>query len=191
MVQLASNASRSLFGLRDVDWKIVAQFIVGALVGSALGSRFVLAISGELLFVLLGSFVLLMIWAPALKDRLNLPGRFFSLGIFQGILTLFVGATGPLNSPFLLREGLSRDRLVVTHGALMTALHLIKVLTFGLLGFVFSPYAPLIIGMIVSVSLGSYVGTRIRSKVSEETFLKLFKAAVTLLALRMILKGLL
>jgi hypothetical protein len=53
-----------------------------------------------------------MIWVPALKNHLLLPGSKVALVILQGILTLFVGATGPLNSPFLLQEGLSKDGLV-------------------------------------------------------------------------------
>lgn len=188
VVQLASNASRASFGLRHVEWRVCGPFIVGAVVGAAIGSRFVMALPSAYLPLIIGCFVLISVWIPGLKRAFRLPGRFASLGAIQTFISLFVGAAGPLNTPFLLREKLPRDRMVVTHGALMTVVHLLKILTFGFLGFAFSPYLYLIAGMIVSVTAGSYAGTRLRPRVSEEFFRKLFKIAVTVLALRMIVK---
>ena len=89
--------------------------------------------------------------------------------------------------PFLIREGLSRDRLVITHSTQMTAVHIIKVSTFFLLGFTFAPYLYLMAGMILAATLGSWVGTRCRSRIPEALFRKILKWVVTLLALRMIL----
>ncbi|MYF17682.1 MAG: hypothetical protein F4215_09940 [Gemmatimonadetes bacterium] len=62
-----------------------------------------------------------------------------------------------------------------------------KILTIGFLGFVFAPYWKLVIGMIASASLGSYLGTLIRGRVPEHYFRVLLKWLITLLALRMIL----
>lgn len=52
--------------------------------------------------------------------------------------------------------------------------------------FAFSEHMHLMAGMVVSVTAGSYVGTRLRTRVFEVFFRKLFKIVVTLLALRMI-----
>ena len=188
VVQLASNASRVSFGLRHVEWRICAPFAVGAVVGAAIGSRFVVALPSNYLPLIIGCFVLITVWLPGLKRAFRLPGRFASLGAIQTFISLFVGAAGPLTTPFLLREGLPRDRMVVTHGSLMTVVHLLKILTFGFLGFAFSPYLYLIAGMIVSVTAGSYAGTRLRPHLPEELFRKLFKVVVTGLALRMIVR---
>lgn len=191
VVQLASNFSRALFGITQVDWKVFLPFAGGACLGVAAGSRFVLMVPLDFLPLVLGTFILIMVWMPGIRDRVRLPGKFITLGAAQGVLTLFLGATGPLNPPFLLREGLGKDRLVVTQAAMMTALHFLKVLAFGLLGFLFRPYLYLVAGMILSVTLGSYTGTAIRSRVSEKVFLQIFKGVVTLLALRMMVKALL
>jgi hypothetical protein len=74
----------------------------------------VLRVPSEFLPIPLGLFILLMTWRPQIKTRLWFPGEFLSLGFVQAFLTLFVGATGPLNLPFLIRAGLTRDQLVVT-----------------------------------------------------------------------------
>ena len=75
----------------------------------------------------------------------------------------------------LSREDLPRDRLVNTAAVVMTITHLLQVLVFSFLGFAFAPHLPLIAGMIVAVSLGSYVGTRLRGRLSESLFRRIFK----------------
>lgn len=137
-VQLASNTSRVLFGLRHVRWSIFWPFAGGAVVGALLGSRLLVRLPAEQLIPVLGLFILLVVWIPFPGRAFRLPGHYALLGALQTGLSLFVGATGALTNAFLLREDLPRDRLVITAGLLMTATHLLKILVFGLLGFAFA-----------------------------------------------------
>ncbi len=191
VVQFASNASRGAFSAKDIRRDILWPFLAGCLIGALAGSRVVLKVPTEFLPLPLGIFILAMTWLPQIKKKLWFPGRFLSLGFVQAFLTLFVGATGPLNMPFLVRAGLSRDQLVVTGAAFMTIVHLVKIITFGLLGFAFGPYLALMLLMILAVISGSYAGTRLRHQVPEQFFLRAFKLLITLLAMRMIFKVLL
>ena len=190
VVQFASNASRGAFSAKDIRRDILWPFLIGCLIGTLAGSRVVLKVPNEFLPMPLGIFILTMTWLPQIKKKLWFPGRFLSLGFVQAFLTLFVGATGPLNMPFLIRAGLSRDQLVVTGAAFMTIVHLVKIITFGLLGFAFGPYLFLMLLMILAVISGSYAGTRLRHQVPEQFFLMAFKLLITLLAMRMIIKAL-
>ena len=190
VIQFASNASRGAFAPRDIRRDILWPFLVGCLLGTLAGSQVVMKVPTELLPLPLGVFILLMTWLPQIKKKLWFPGRFLSLGFVQAFLTLFVGATGPLNLPFLMRAGLTRDQLVVTAAAFMTIVHLVKIITFGLLGFAFGPYLLLMVLMTIAVVGGSYAGTKLRHKVPEQLFRTVFKGLITLLALRMILKSL-
>lgn len=190
-VQIASNASRVLFGLRHIEWRIVWPFFVGSIVGAALGAPLVLHMPSEHMPLLLGLFILIFTWLPKRKKPFRLPGHFALMGTMQTFLSLFVGVSGPLTNAFLLREELPRDRLVVTHGMLMTATHTLKILVFGLMGFAFASHLRLIAAMAVAVSLGSYAGTFLRGRVPEALFRKILKALITILALRMIARGLL
>ena len=187
-VQLASNLSRAALGARHIRWPLVATYAAGALLGAAIGSQVVVTVPSGVLPVLLGVFVLLVTWVPKSWLALDWPGKFTTVGAVQTFVSLFVGAAGPLVSPVLLRAGLSRDSIVVTHGAMMSLLHALKLATFGFLGFSLTPYLPLMAGMIVSAFLGSWAGTRLRSKVPEGRFRKILKIALTLLALRLILR---
>lgn len=191
VVQFASNASRGAFSPKQIRRDILWPFLAGCILGALAGARVVLQVPTALLPIPLGIFILLMTWLPQIKKRLWFPGKFLSLGFVQAFLTLFVGATGPLNLPFLLRAGLTRDQLVVTAAAFMTIVHLVKIITFGLLGFAFGPYLVLMLLMIAAVISGSYAGTRLRHKIPEELFRRAFKLLITLLAIRMIIRPLL
>ncbi len=188
VVQLASNASRTLFGWQHIEWVVFGPFLGGSILGAVIGSQFVTIVPPDFLAVFLGLFILFITWCPKVGKDIHIPGKYVWLGAVQTFLSLFVGIVGPLMSPFLLREGLSKDRVVVTQAILATTSHLLKVMTFGFLGFAFQPYIFMILGMVVAVTLGSYAGTYLREKVSEVWFRRLFKIVITLLACRMILK---
>lgn len=191
VVQLASNTSRTVFGWPHLQWRLVGPFVLGAAAGAALAGPLVEAIPDEYLPLLLGAFILVSTWGPKPRRAWRLPGTFVSVGFLQTGLSLFVGAAGPLNMPFLLRENLGRDRTVVTHGAQMVCVHGFKLGAFVLLGFDFTPYLPLALGMVAAVTLGSYLGTRWRGRLPEALFARLLRLLVTALALRMIVQALL
>lgn len=190
VVQWASNLSRAALAWREITWKPLGSFTLGAAIGAAVGSRWVVVLPDGWLPVLLGLFILFVTWAPWLRS-IRWPGRFVTVGGVQTFVSLFVGAAGPLISPLLLREGFGRDRIVATHGAMMSVLHGLKTATFVVLGFEFLAYGPLMAGMIVAATLGSWAGTRLRGRLSEKRFRKAFKVLLTLLALRLVLPALL
>ena len=113
-------------------WSLFAPFVAGAVLGASLGSMLLVDISFDHLPVIIGCFILLITWAPTIRSVPQIPGKFGIIGAVQTFLSLFVGVVGPLNMPFLIREGLARDRLVITHSTQMTAVHIIKVSTFCL-----------------------------------------------------------
>ena len=188
VVQLVSSVTRGLFGFRHVAWRICGQYLCGAVIGAAVASQFVARIPPGSIPILLGAFVLIVTWMPGVQAEVRVPVKFLFFGAGITFLSLFVGATAGLLASLMLREGLGRDRYVVTVALLATISHALKIIAFGLLGFAFSPYASLLVGMILSVTLGSYVGTRLRGKVPEKPFRQALKILLTILALRMILK---
>lgn len=191
VVQISSNISRVLLGLQHIEWRLVWHYTMGAMVGVLLGSQIVSDIEWDMMPLFLGIFILLTTWMPKPSGKARFPAKFVVLGAFQTALSLFVGVSGPMNMPFLLRENLGRDRTVITHGTQMTVMHFLKVILFGLLGFAFSSYLLLMVGMIVAATLGSFAGTKVRGHVPEELFKKGLKILITLLAIRMIVRGVL
>ncbi len=185
-VQLCSNVTRAWFGRTDLQIGLLMPFATGVILGGIFGIPALQSFPATALPLPLGIFILLLTWLPQGPATFRLPGKFFTLGLVNGFVTLFVGATGPLNMPVLLRHGLTGNQAVATMAALMTTVHLVKIVIFGLVGFAFATYLPLIAGMVISVTAGSWFGTRIRHRTPGGLLRWVIKILLTVLALRMI-----
>ena len=89
-----------------------------------------------------------------------------------------------------IKQGQS-DRLakVATFSACMSAQHLTKAFVFGMAGFVFRDWLGLMLAMVASGFIGTWLGLRLLRRLSEHRFETLFKWALTLLALRLVWLG--
>ena len=86
----------------------------------------------------------------------------------------------------LLQHSSDRDWLVVNTAMYMSISHAMRVGAFMLLGFSISPWWPLLLALLVAVTAGSWVGTRLRAHIPAVNFRRWFRLLVTALALRMI-----
>ncbi|MEO3387055.1 sulfite exporter TauE/SafE family protein [Mesorhizobium sp. CAU 1741] len=191
-VQLGSNTGRAWHQRANVRRDIFAPFLIGSLIGAVAGAMVVVQLPDAFLKLLLGCFIIVVTWAkiPGF-DRLGRAGLAIGSAI-TALMTMFVGATGPLLSAFFAQI-IPDDRkaLVATHAAGMTVQHLLKVVVFGLAGFAFAQWLPLIAIMVASGYLGTVYGTEWLEKLPEDTFRRWFRVGITLLALDMIRRGLL
>lgn len=190
-VQLGSNTGRAWHQRADIRFDVALPFVAGSLLGAVAGVFLVVQLPDAVLKVALGLFIIAVTWTkiPGI-DRLGRAGLAIGSAALA-LLTMFVGATGPLLSAFFAQIFHNdRKALVATHAAGMTLQHALKVLVFGLAGFAFWQWLPLIAAMIASGFLGTVYGTRLLGLLSEESFRKWFRAGITLLALEMMAPGL-
>ena len=186
LVQLFSNASRSIFGWRFLRWEFVLAFIAGSVIGGGIAASIAREINLEYTPLFIAAYILLTVWGPPLKFKRPPPGEFIVIGAIQTGLSMLVGATGPMSQAALIARDLKRDALVVSSALMTTVTHMVKVILFALLGFSFASYWQLILGMSVAVIVGALLGTRLRYRIPEALFRRILKWALTLLALRMI-----
>ncbi len=186
VIQLGSNGGRMAVMRQHVDWRIWGFFAIGSILGVILAGQVFINLSLEVLRALLGLFVLYAVWTPKLKPS-NIALKGYTLvGIGTTFITMFVGATGPLVSSFLSPEKLGRERVVATLAACMTAQHGLKGIAFGVLGFYFQPWIPVIVIMIATGFLGTLLGRRILKRLPERLFSRLFRIVLTVLAGRLL-----
>jgi uncharacterized membrane protein YfcA len=190
-VQLGSNSGRAWHQRANVRMDVAAPFIVGSIVGAVIGAFVVIQLPDAWLKLVLGAFVIAITWTkvPGL-DKLTRTG--LAIGsVIVALIGMLVGATGPLVS-VLFAQFFANDRkaLVATHAAGMVAQHGLKIIVFGLAGFAFGDWLPLIGAMIVSGYLGTVYGTKLLERMPEESFRKWFKIAITVLALDLLRRGL-
>lgn len=196
IAQLASNTSRSLAHWRSIRRDLVLPYLILLLPAGLLSVPLARHAPPDLLRALIGVFVLVATWRREWlllgfhPETIPLGPRFTLVGGLAGLLGPVVGATGPFIAPFFLGLGLGRFELISTTAACQATGHLAKIGLFGAGGFAFGRHAPLYLGMILAVVAGTALGTRILAFIPEQRFASLFKAALTLLALRLIASGL-
>ncbi len=189
VIQTASNASRAMLSLKDINWTIITPILIGILLGALVVTPFIQHINWDGMQLVIGLFILWTVWGNGLTLTNKLPFPLTSLGIAQGSLGVLLGATGPLGSAILLAKGLNREKLIASNAVIMFASHAIKIAVFVLMGVALSHYTLLLVSLSMAAILGSYVGKRLRPKLSERLFFKLFRISLTLLALRMLYLG--
>jgi uncharacterized membrane protein YfcA len=186
LTQLASNASRAVFGWREIDLSLIPAIAVGAALGAWLGGEVYQRLDLNWLPAVIGVLILLFTWVPLPRLRGGGQLALLALGFYQTGLGMLAGATGPVGAAVLMRRNPGRDWLVVNTAVYMSLNHLLRVLAFVAIGFSFAPWWPLLAGLVPAVVAGSWVGTWLRQFVPQLDFQRWFRLLVSLLALRMI-----
>ena len=187
ITQLASNASRAGFGWRNIDWSMVPAVAVGSIAGAFLGAEVYSGIDLRWLPAFIGGVILFITWFKLPRPKGGNQFALLLLGFYQTGLGMVAGATGPLGAAVLAKHNGERDWVVVNTAMYMSLNHALRMLAFGFLGFAFMPWIELIVGMVLAVTLGSWVGTKLRTKIPQGNFLFWFKLLISALALRMII----
>ncbi|MDH3442735.1 MAG: sulfite exporter TauE/SafE family protein [Deltaproteobacteria bacterium] len=190
VVQLGSNLGRALLLLRHTLTAIVPPFLAGTLVGAALGAQFVITLPKQWLQIVLAIFILTTTWAPQFQSGSTGKVKFIVVGALTTIISMFVGGTGALVGAFVSPACADRRQFVSTHAVVMAIQHAFKVIAFGILGFAFSHYIPLLLGLVLFGFLGSYAGRSVLNRLPERVFRVGLKTILTLLGLRLLFTAL-
>ena len=186
IVQLGSNAGRACIMLKEVMWRPILPFVVGAMIGAGLGGMVVVQLPPWVVQLALGIFIIWAVFAklPPIQQRYILLG-----GVVSSCLTMFFGATGNFIAAMVKSMSLDPVPHVATHSLMMTFQHLVKVLIFGLIGFQFGPYMILIFGMVISGFIGTVIGSRFLTKAGGRYFKPVLNTILFLAATRLIWAG--
>lgn len=189
MVQLGSNFSRTLIQRVHVVWPLVLWFLLGSAVGIALGAPVAAIIPDSVARIALGLFIL---WSVIRKRGEAKPlnrGLFVLGGVVSSIGTMIVGATGPMVAGLISSQGLKKQPLIATHASCMVLQHGLKILAFGLMGFAWASWLPVLVMMVASGALGTWLGTRMLDNLPEKLFRVAFRLTMVLLSLQLLWQG--
>jgi len=183
VVQIGSNAGRTWLMRRHIDTGIVAPFAIGALAGAFAGGSVALSLPPALLDLTLGLFILYATWGrwPAMRRAGVWLG-----GLLISFLSMFVGATGPLVAAVMKTQALDRQRHMATFSACMTLQHGLKIAAFGLFGFRFGAWLPLLLTMIASGFIGTWLGERWLAGRADAGFQRVLGWLLTAMALQLL-----
>ncbi len=186
VVQLGSNGGRVAIMVKDVFWRPILPFMIGAVIGAGIGGAVVVQLPPWLVQLALGIFI---IWAVLVKIPQIQKRYVFLGGVISSFLTMFFGATGNFIAAMVKSMNLEPVTHAATHSIMMTIQHFIKVLIFGIVGFEFGPYMPLIGAMLISGFVGTIIGRQFLTKAGGLYFKQVLNIILFLVAARLIWAG--
>ena len=182
---IGSTLSRAVVFRQHVDWRIAGPFLVGSIVAVAIGARIYFEVPDSMIGVAIAIVMLVAIWLPGISWRPRLRHPWAVVGFVHSLLsTLF--AYGALLHAVILHTGLKRREITGTMAVALTGMSLFKIVGYTLNGFDYRPFAAVIVLSVLAAFLGTWVGKRINDRVSESMFRFVFRALVTVTAIRLL-----
>ncbi|MFO1067569.1 MAG: sulfite exporter TauE/SafE family protein [Geminicoccaceae bacterium] len=171
--QVVANGWRAWLNRRDIDWRVVARYLVG--VGASVGLFLVVAFSPPkpLVFLLMGlvPFSQLVVPKGLLLD-ITRRGQAQTCGFLVNSIQLVAGVAGPLLDVFFVRTNLTRHQVVATKAVCAATGHIGKLVYFGALlgGGTAGLPAWLPGALIVAAILGTALGKRVLDGLTDTGF---------------------
>ena len=198
IIQLVSNVTRSYIFRKHINGSIIMQYFPGAIVGLCLSTFIIMIliqgfnvqsakdIKIDFLKPLIGLFILWFLYGQRPKIK-NKQVHFFSVGILSGLTSIFIGATGPLIAPFFLKGQLTKENIIANKAACQAISHIGKIPLF-IIFFEYNYLSELgiLIPLTAAVFVGTNIGKQVLQFIPEHIFRLLFKGALTLIAIKLI-----
>ena len=187
---IGSTATRVLFFWEHIDWRIAGPFLVGSLFGALIGARVYIELPEALIATAISSLMLVALWLPKVTWRPRIRHPWVIVGfIHTFISTLF--AYGALLHSIILHTDLKRQQVVGTMAGGLTGMGVFKIAGYVFYGFDYSPYLVTIAAAVAVSFLGTAVGKKLGSRLSEDKFRLIYRVLITITALRLLYVGLL
>ena len=101
IVQGGSGIFRAFTFRKTFLKQLFLIFVLGTLLGYAIGTNFLIALPDFALKLILGMGIIFLIYMPGFKVRRVSFMSIFACGSLTGFLTLFIGVMGPILGTFL------------------------------------------------------------------------------------------
>ena len=199
VIQLVGNSTRTAVYRQHVNRSIIRQFSLGVIPGLCCAALIVFGLIQyfditsasefkiDLLKPLIGIYILWFLYFRK-KTKLKSDSLFFWMGGLSGLVTVFIGASGPLIAPFFIDRGLTKENMIATKAACQAVGHLGKMPIFIIFfGVDYLQQWPVLLPLVVAVYFGTRIGKKLLGSLSPDLFKKLFKIALTLIAIRLVI----
>jgi uncharacterized membrane protein YfcA len=189
ITQFFSNASRALILRSFIVKEYVVPFTIGSLLGVIIFIPLITLVDQVIGSLILGVFILLATWKPSYLKLRSVHATIS--GAITGGLGLILGAIGPLAMSAHPKEDWIKEQIVANHAAVMAYQHGLKVVAFAAIGINLLEYSRELIGLILGAAAGTFVGTRLLKRISDDRFRVILNVVLTILAVRMIYENVL
>ena len=187
-MMLGLSLGRFWYFRREIVWRIVAPFLLGALIGVFIGGRVYFDLSEFLLSLVIGLLILAAVWMPKVEWGSRIPTPYFWVGVIHSFLsTLF--SFGGLFQPLMIRAALSKLQIVGTLAAGLLLMNVLKLSAYSYYGFDYGPWFGVILAAVLAAIPGAYLGKKTLHRIPEDKFRLIFRIIMTCFALRLLYKA--
>ena len=203
IIQMFSNGTRTFVFRQYLKKRLISEYFFGAIIGLSLSSIIIFGfinlyevesaneIKFDYLKPIIGIYILWFLFLRRSKKEKN-NKLFIIVGLISGISSVFVGAVGPLISPFFIRKDLKKENVIANKAGCQIITHIGKIPIFiYFFDFNYTEHYTILLPLVLSVYIGTNIGKKLLGKLSEKTFKMFFKFSLTLIAVRLILGELL
>jgi uncharacterized membrane protein YfcA len=192
VAQLIGNGSRVWFNRRELDWRVIGWFTVGAVPLGLVGGYLFATAPLKALTRVLGVFLLLVVaWRrvhPAAPQKFS-SRNFAFIGAGATFLSALLGSVGPIMAPFFLAYGLLKGAYIGTEAMSTVVMHVTKLAAYRNAS-VLSGHA-VIVGLALGpvMILGSFLGKKIVDRIPERVFVVIIEVVLVVAGLLFIVRG--
>lgn len=175
---LVGNAQRTVFFGSSIDWAVTRAYLPGAIAGAVLGAYAFTQIHAEWLHLVMAIALLWMVLDAWLKRHAEpessaspiKPWHFGLYGFFYAFGSGLIGSMGPVMNPLYLKYGLDKEAMVATKAANVLVVHVVKILTYGLLGVFTLPWLGYGLCIGLAAIPANWLGKRVLDQMSNAQF---------------------
>ncbi|MEC8308391.1 MAG: TSUP family transporter [Pseudomonadota bacterium] len=188
ITQFFSNASRALLLRSFIAKDYVIPFTIGSFLGVVIFIPLITIVDQVIGSLILGIFILVATWRPSYLKLRSVHATIS--GAITGGLGLILGAIGPLAMSAHPKENWIKEQIVANHATVMACQHGLKVVAFSVIGINLIEYSYELVGLVLGAAAGTFVGTKLLTRISDDRFRMLLNIVLTILAIRMIYENL-
>ena len=199
IIQFVSNITRTYVFRNDIEEKIFSRYSKGLFFGLFSSVAVIVALinffqvgSGsdfkvDILKPLIGVYIIWFLYLRK-KNKPIVKNAFQVMGFFSGLVTVFVGAAGPLIAPLFLAEKISKETIIGTKAACQALGHFLKIpIFYYFFNVTYLSDWRVLLPLISAVYIGTNFGKSMLGKIPEKIFKTIFKLVLTLIAIRLLM----
>ncbi len=191
VAQVFGNLGRVWANRREVEWRVVGWYSVGAVPAAILGGVLFAGVPLSGLTSLLGVLLLVAVavWLVRPERFPRLPRWGFApLGGAGSFASALVGSVGPLTAPFFVSFGLVKGAYVGTEALCAAVTHLFKLVGYGDAGVLSGP--AMLLGVLLGgiMVAGSLAGKRLLDRLTPTAFVRLMQISLVVAGVRLLLR---
>lgn len=191
VAQLIGNLSRASLGFREIHWRPVGLFLLGAVPLAAAGALSFVSLPTSLIVRLVGaailSFVVLRV-TGVLRLKAG-PRLLVGGGGAVGFLSGLVGSAGPLGAAVFLALDLPPIAYVASEAVTAIVMHGVKLVVYQHELTPGPSFWPLAILLGAAMLLGTWTAKRVIARLAPERFRQLVTGLLIVIALQMLITG--